>query len=132
MPLLGAVALVAIAGVSGARLPHQARTWGHLLVLGLFSVAGVWQGVSHELTQQGGDEVDREKCSQNRDPTTTRSGLGEVGEPAVVQLMRDGDRGERPGAMLAQDQVGLTGARIVPLPGVRPVDQDHHVRVLLQ
>src|SRR5690606_8047929 len=57
--------------------------------------------------------------------------LGHVDEAAVVALERDGDGGGGPVAVLGDDQVGLTGARRLLLVGVLAVQQDHHVRILL-
>jgi len=56
---------------------------------------------------------------------------GHVHEPAVVALKRYGYRGRRPVPVLSHDEVGLTGPRRLPLVCVLPVQQDHHVRVLL-
>jgi len=64
--------------------------------------------------------------------TKPRLTAGHVGEARVVQLRRHGDRSQWTVAVLAHDQVGLAGAGIVALEGVGPVDQQHHVCVLLQ
>jgi hypothetical protein len=56
----------------------------------------------------------------------------EVGEPGVVQLVGDRDGAGLAVAVLGNDQVGLTGPRILRAPGIGPVHQDHQVGVLLQ
>ncbi|SKN04214.1 Uncharacterised protein [Mycobacteroides abscessus subsp. massiliense] len=55
-----------------------------------------------------------------------------IREPRQVQLVRHGDRGRRAVTVLAQDQVGLTAARVIPFERVRAVQQDDHVGVLFQ
>jgi hypothetical protein len=54
-----------------------------------------------------------------------------VGEPRQVQLVGNRHRLGRPIAMLSQNQVRLTAAGIVTLEGIRSVQQDDHVRILL-
>src|SRR5690606_25491723 len=57
---------------------------------------------------------------------------GQVSEPAVVQLMSQRHRSRRARTVLGHNHIGLTSARIVTLRRVRPVQQHHDVRVLLQ
>src|SRR4051794_18691654 len=54
-----------------------------------------------------------------------------VHETAVVALERDRDRGRRPVPVLGDDEVRLARPRALLLVGVLTVQQDHHVRVLL-
>ena len=58
--------------------------------------------------------------------------LGHVGKARQVQLMRDGDGLGWAVTVLAEDQIRLTAARVVPLERIRPVQQDDHVRVLFE
>ena len=46
--------------------------------------------------------------------------------------MGNGDGLRRAVSVFAEDQVGLTAARVVTLEGIRPVQQDDHVRILFQ
>src|SRR3954452_10170176 len=59
------------------------------------------------------------------------SAVGEVRETAVVQLVRDGDGTGGTVPVLGEDQVRLAGSGVVALERVGPVQQDDHVRVLL-
>ena len=49
-----------------------------------------------------------------------------------MELVRDGDRLCRTVAVLADDDVGLAGAGVVALDRIGSVQQDDHVRILLQ
>ena len=46
--------------------------------------------------------------------------------------MRNSDRLRRTITVLAQDQIGLAAPRVVPLEGVRAVQQNDHVGILFK
>lgn len=60
------------------------------------------------------------------------SAVSILGIRRVVQLPGHGDCAGRPVAVLAHDQIRLTGSAELFVVGVFPTEQDHHVRILLQ
>ncbi len=78
--------------------------------------------------------VDDDMCLQPVGPAVSKQALParHIHELAQMQLVRNGNRRRRTIPMLTQDDVGLTGAWVVALEGVGAVQQDHHIRILLE
>lgn len=57
--------------------------------------------------------------------------LGHVRKPREMQLVRHGDRARRASAVLRNDEVGFTAARVVAFERIGPVKQDDQVAILL-
>jgi hypothetical protein len=64
--------------------------------------------------------------------TNTRPLPRHVGEARQVQLVGDGNRLGRAVTVLGQNEIRFPTARVVTLEGVRAVQQNDHVGVLLQ
>lgn len=79
-----------------------------------------------------GDAVKRENMQSNLRTYSRPSSVRHVGESRQVQLMRHGDRLRRAIPVLAHDQVSFTAPRVVSLEGVRPVQEDDHIRILFE
>jgi hypothetical protein len=69
-------------------------------------------------------------------PTTTDDDLTHsprhVGEARKMQLVSNSHRLGRAVAMLGQNQVCLTAARVVAIEGIGSIQQDDHIRILFQ
>jgi hypothetical protein len=54
-----------------------------------------------------------------------------VREPRQMQLVRDRHRTRRPSTVFRDNKIGFAAARIIRFEGVGPMQQNHHVRILL-
>lgn len=54
-----------------------------------------------------------------------------IRKPRQMQLVGNGDRLRRSRTVFGDNQVSLTTARVISLERIRPMQEDHHIRILL-
>ena len=77
-------------------------------------------------------DISREKWTSNLRSHSSQRLPRHIRKPRQVQLVRHGDIRGGAVAVLAEDDVGLATARVLPVEGVRAVQQHDHIGILLE
>ena len=87
---------------------------------------------SVSLHQCNGSAAITEKVQSKLRTYNRAASVRHIRKSRQMQLMRHGDRFRRPITVLTENQIRLATPRIIAFEGIRPVQQDDHVRILLQ